>query len=52
MFELLGMKPSDEIIGFSAVNRLIHPEDLDLYAVACEVTEQGLEQHAARVGDR
>ena len=42
MFELLGMKPRDEIVGFSEVSSLIHPEDIDLYSLACRVMEQGL----------
>ncbi|MEM7214819.1 MAG: ATP-binding protein [Pseudomonadota bacterium] len=42
MFELLGMKPMDETIGFSEVNQLVHPDDTDLFALACSVMEQGL----------
>lgn len=42
MFELLGMKPRDEIIGFAEVTKLVHPEDVDLYALACRVLEQNL----------
>ena len=42
MFELLGMKPRDEIIGFAEVTKLVHPDDVDLYALACRVLEQNL----------
>ena len=42
MFELLGMKPKDDTIGFSEVSELVHPEDIDLYRLACSVMEQGL----------
>ena len=44
MFELLGMKPRDEIIGFAEVSKLVHPDDVDLYALACRVLEQNLTQ--------
>lgn len=42
MFELLGMEPRDEIVGFSEVSELVHPEDIDLYNLACLVMEQGM----------
>jgi len=42
MFELLGMKPRDEIIGFAEVTKLVHSDDVDLYALACRVLEQNL----------
>ncbi|MEM9277554.1 MAG: ATP-binding protein [Pseudomonadota bacterium] len=42
MFELLGIEPRDETIGFSQVGELVHPEDTDLYKLACSVMEQGL----------
>ncbi len=44
MFELLDMKPRDEIIGFAEVSKLVHPEDVDLYSLACRVLEQNLTQ--------
>lgn len=40
MFEILGLKPRDEIIGFSEIADLVHPEDLDLYRLACTTLEQ------------
>jgi two-component system cell cycle sensor histidine kinase PleC len=42
MFELLGMKPRDQIISFAEVSKLVNDEDLDLYALACRVLEQNL----------
>jgi len=44
MYELLGMPPRDDIIGFREVCDLVHPEDIDLYALACEVMEKDLAQ--------
>ncbi|MEZ5872433.1 MAG: ATP-binding protein [Nitratireductor sp.] len=37
MFGLLGMNPRDEMLGFSEVTGLVHPEDTDLYALANQV---------------
>jgi two-component system cell cycle sensor histidine kinase PleC len=34
MFEILGMSPEDELIGFGQVNKLIHPDDDDLLTIA------------------
>lgn len=48
MFELLGLKPHDEIVGFSEVNTLVNPNDIDLYELACRVMEQDL-THVERV---
>ncbi len=42
MFELLGLDPKDETIGFSEINNLVHPEDIDLFRLACKVLEEGL----------
>ncbi|MEM9329986.1 MAG: ATP-binding protein [Pseudomonadota bacterium] len=42
MFELLGMEPKDDTIGFSEVSKLVHPDDTDLYRLACSVMEKGL----------
>ena len=39
MFELLGLDPKDETIGFSEINNLVHPDDIDLYRLACKVLE-------------
>jgi len=42
MFELLGLKPRDEIVGFMEVNALVNQDDIDLYDLACRVMEEGL----------
>lgn len=42
MFELLGREPHDEIVGFSEVASLIHPDDIDLYQLACSALEHQL----------
>lgn len=34
MFEILGMPPRDELMGFREVSALVHPDDGDLYDVA------------------
>jgi len=40
MFELLGEKPTDEIIKFDDVNVRVHPEDIDLYKLALKAMEE------------
>ncbi|MEM0907033.1 MAG: ATP-binding protein [Pseudomonadota bacterium] len=34
MFEVLGMPPRDELMGFREVSALVHPDDGDLYEIA------------------
>jgi two-component system cell cycle sensor histidine kinase PleC len=34
MYEILGIDPRDDLIGFGEVNRLVHPEDGDLLTIA------------------
>jgi two-component system, cell cycle sensor histidine kinase PleC len=34
MYELLGLEPRDEMLGFAEVARLVNPEDADLYQLA------------------
>ncbi len=41
MFEILGMPPRDELIGFGEANRLVHPDDGDLLAIAQHLYERG-----------
>jgi len=41
MFEILGMPPSDELIGFGQVNRLFHPDDDDLLSIAQHLYDRG-----------
>jgi two-component system cell cycle sensor histidine kinase PleC len=42
MYELLGIDPRDEIIGFAEVASMVHADDIDLYEIACKVLEQRL----------
>ncbi len=41
MFELVGLEPRNDLIGFGEVARLIHPEDGDLMALAESLFETG-----------
>ena len=41
MFDILGMKPRDDLIGFGEANELVHPEDGDLLAIAQHLYETG-----------
>ena len=34
MYDILGMEPKDDLLGFREVSALIHPEDGDLFAIA------------------
>ncbi len=40
MYELLGMPPRQELIGFDELQHLIHPDDADLYLVANQALSQ------------
>lgn len=41
MFDILGMSPRDDLIGFGEANALVHPEDGDLLAIAQHLYESG-----------
>lgn len=41
MFDILGMRPRDDLIGFGEANELVHPEDGDLLAIAQHLYESG-----------
>lgn len=41
MFEILGMEPKDELLGFGEVNGLVHQEDGDLLALAEHLYDTG-----------
>ncbi|MGV8840097.1 MAG: ATP-binding protein [Bauldia sp.] len=41
MFEILGMTPRDELLGFGEANRLVHPEDGDLMSLAEHLYDTG-----------
>ena len=39
MFDILGLKPKDELLTFGEVSALVHPEDIRLYELACQLAE-------------
>jgi two-component system, cell cycle sensor histidine kinase PleC len=39
MFEILGMQGKDDLLSFGEVSQLVHPEDVQLYALATELAE-------------
>ncbi|MBA5776388.1 PAS-domain containing protein [Stappia sp. F7233] len=41
LYEMLGMKPRDDILGFSEISALVHPDDVDLYRLAEHLLETG-----------
>jgi two-component system cell cycle sensor histidine kinase PleC len=48
MYGLLGLDPRQDVLGFSEVSQLIHPEDIDLYQLANDVLveqRQLVDQH-------
>ncbi len=46
MFAILGLDARDDLLAFGDVNELVHPEDVDLYALAAELAD------GRRPGDR
>jgi two-component system cell cycle sensor histidine kinase PleC len=47
----LGLKPRDTLLSFGEVNALVHPEDIDLYGLAAQLTDATatLVDHAFRM---
>ncbi|WP_037547455.1 PAS domain-containing sensor histidine kinase [Stappia stellulata] len=41
LYEMLGMPPRDDILGFSEISALTHPDDIDLYTLAESLLETG-----------
>ena len=41
LYDMLGMKPRDDILGFSEISALAHPDDIDLYELAESLLETG-----------
>jgi two-component system cell cycle sensor histidine kinase PleC len=39
MFEILGMQGKDDLLSFGEVSSLVHPDDVQLYALATELAE-------------
>ena len=43
MYEMLGMEPRQDLIGFGEVNALVHPDDGDLYEIADNMLDRTTE---------
>ncbi len=41
LYEMLGLPPRDDILGFAEISALTHPEDIDLYELAETLLETG-----------
>jgi two-component system cell cycle sensor histidine kinase PleC len=42
MFAILGLDARDELMTFGEINKYVHPDDIDLYAVATQVADSRL----------
>src|SRR5215207_86698 len=42
MFDILGLETRDELLTFGEINKLVHPEDIDLYHLATQVADAKL----------
>jgi two-component system cell cycle sensor histidine kinase PleC len=42
MFAILGLETRDELLTFGEINKLVHPDDVDLYALATQVADARL----------
>lgn len=42
MFAILGLEARDELMTFGEINKYVHPDDIDLYAVATQVADAKL----------
>jgi two-component system, cell cycle sensor histidine kinase PleC len=51
MFAILGLRPRDTLLSFGEVNALVHPDDIDLYGLAAQLTDATatLVDHAFRM---
>lgn len=41
LYEMLGLQPRDDILGFAEISALAHPDDIDLYELAESLLETG-----------
>ncbi len=41
LYEMLGRQPKDDILGFSEISSLAHPDDIDFYAMVEELLQAG-----------
>ena len=39
MFDILGLPPSNKLLGFGEISKLVHPDDVQLYELATEITD-------------
>jgi len=42
MFAILGLAPRDDLMTFGEINKYVHPDDVDLYALATQVADSRL----------
>lgn len=43
MFEMLGYQPADDLLAFGTIQKIIHPNDIDLYALAEKLAAREIE---------
>lgn len=41
LYEMLGLEPRNDIMGFADITKLTHPDDIDLYQLALDLMETG-----------
>ncbi len=44
MFEMLGYEPCDDLLAFGTIQKIIHPNDIDLYALAEKLAAREIDQ--------
>jgi two-component system cell cycle sensor histidine kinase PleC len=51
MFDILGLPAKEDLLGFGELNALVHPDDVDLYALARQLADAELQSidHAFRM---
>jgi two-component system cell cycle sensor histidine kinase PleC len=51
MFDILGLPAKDDLLGFGELNALVHPDDIDLYALARQLADSEVQSidHAFRM---
>ena len=51
MFDILGLPAKDDLLGFGELNALVHPDDIDLYALARQLADSEVQaiDHAFRM---
>jgi hypothetical protein len=41
MFDILGLAPHSKLLGFGEISGLVHPDDVQLYELAKQLTDDG-----------